>query len=84
MNSLLSTKAIFFRNIKDYKFSHKLSAEHKQEIVNKLAVVLGEDFTLLTLNNLDAKVINYLNLYRPFRVRILVRLSHFLLKVLCN
>jgi len=61
MNSLILNKATFYRNIKDYKFSHKLSAEQKQEIVNKLTSALGNDYSLLTLNNLDFKILNYLN-----------------------
>ena len=61
MNSLILNKAIFYRNIKDYKFSHKLTSEQKQEIVNKLQDVLGSDYSLLNISSLDAKVLNYLN-----------------------
>ena len=36
MNSVVTTKVTFYRNIKDYKFSHKLNDEQKQEIINKV------------------------------------------------
>lgn len=61
MNSLIINKATFYRNIKDYKFSHKLTAEQRQEIVNKLQEVLGADYSYLNISSLDAKVLNYLN-----------------------
>ena len=61
MNSLISTKATFFRNVKDYKFSHKLKLEQKQEIINKLLEILGSDYSLLEISSLDEKVFNYLN-----------------------
>ena len=63
MNSLILNKTVFYRNLKDYKFSHKLSAEQKQEIVNKLTAVLGTDYSLLTLKNLDSKILNYADGY---------------------
>lgn len=61
MNSLILNKAIFYRNIKDYKFSHKLTSDQKQEIVSKLQEVLGADYSLLNISSLDNKVLNYLN-----------------------
>ena len=38
MNSVIQMRATFFRNVKDYKFSHKLTAEQKQEIEEALGV----------------------------------------------
>lgn len=61
MNSVITKKAIFYRNVKDYKFSHKLSVEQKQEIINSLLQVLGENYSLLNVANADATIINYLN-----------------------
>ena len=61
MNSLIINKVTFYRNIKDYKFSHKLTSEQRQEIVNKLQEVLGSEYSLLNISSLDAKVLNYLN-----------------------
>jgi len=61
MNSLITSKAVFYRNVKDYKFSHKLNSEQKQEIVIKLQQVLGDDYSLLNISSLDSNVINYLN-----------------------
>jgi len=61
MNSLILNKSTFYRNLKDYKFSHKLTQEQKQEIINKLLEVLGEEYSLLNVASLDVNVINYLN-----------------------
>ena len=61
MNSLIIGKATIFRNIKEYKFSHKLTNEQKQEITNKLLEVLGENYSLITLTNASENVINFLN-----------------------
>ena len=61
MNSVLLTKVLIFRNIKDYKFSHKLTQDQKQEIINQIAAVLGSDYALLNISGLDSKMLNYLN-----------------------
>ena len=37
MNNIVKVSAKIFRNIKDYKFVHKLTAEQKQEIVDLLS-----------------------------------------------
>ena len=60
MNSVILTKATIFRNVKDFKFSHKLNNEQKQEIANKVLFVLGEDYELLTLDKVNDKVLEYL------------------------
>lgn len=36
MNNIISTQVKFFRNVKDYKFTNKLSSEQKEEISNLL------------------------------------------------
>ena len=61
MNSVLFTKVLIFRNVKDYKFSHKLTQEQKQEIINQTAAALGNDYALLSISGLDSKMLNYLN-----------------------
>ena len=60
MNSVILTKATFFRNVKDYKFSHKLTNDQKQEIINKVLSVLGEDYELLTIDKVSNSVLKYL------------------------
>ena len=62
MNNVLRTKAIVFRNVKDFKFESKLTNENKQQIVEMLETVLKGKMSLLNISNSDAKVINHLAL----------------------
>lgn len=54
MNNVILTKVEYFKNVKDYKFTHKLTPEQKEEIINKLTENLKE-FKLINLNNIDEK-----------------------------
>lgn len=49
MINVISTKVSLFRNLKEYKFTHKLTEENRQEIANKVGKVLGD--------KIDAKVV---------------------------
>lgn len=60
MNSVIFKKAKLFRNVKDFKFSNKLTNEQKDEILNIVSKALGKDFTLLQIKSLDANMLNYL------------------------
>lgn len=60
MNNILFSRAIFYRNLKDYKFVPKLTKEKQQEIVAKLQEVLA-GFRLIDLANMDEKTTQYLN-----------------------
>ncbi len=60
MNNILFSQAIFYRNLKDYKFSPKLTQEKKSEIIEKLQSVLV-DFKLIDCSKMDEKTTKYLN-----------------------
>lgn len=60
MNNVIHTKVSIFRNLKDYKFSEKLTIEQKQEIVEKLKTALKTKMSLLNINNADENVKKYL------------------------
>ncbi len=60
MNNVIHTKVSIFRNVKDYKFSDKLTIEQKQEIVESLQTALKTKMSLLNINNADENVKKYL------------------------
>ena len=60
MNNVMSTKVIIYRNIKDFKFESKLMPEQKQQILEMMAKALKDKMSLLTLNQVDGQVINFL------------------------
>lgn len=60
MNSVILMKATFYRNVKDYKFSHKLTNEQKQEILNRILSVLGNEYELLSIDKANDGIIKYL------------------------
>lgn len=60
MSNIVSRKVIAFRNVANYKFSHKLTGEQKNEIIEKLTVALGKDFKLITLSSADEQTIKKL------------------------
>lgn len=60
MNNVISTKVNVYRNVKDYKFTQKLSSEQKQEITQKLEEVFKNKLTLLNVASADAQVVKYL------------------------
>lgn len=65
MNNVLSTKVKIYRNVKDHKFTCKLSENEKTEIVNKIASVFN-DFQKMDITNADESMFNYVktcNLY---------------------
>ena len=68
MNNLISVNVKAFRNIKDFKFVHKLSPEQKQEIVEILISALKDKFILINMQSADEKTIENLkdlNFYNP-------------------
>ena len=60
MNNLLFTKAVFYRNFKDYKFTNKLTAEKQTEIIEKLSGIL-KDFELIKYDETNEKIAKFLN-----------------------
>lgn len=60
MNNIICTYATICRNVKDYKFTHKLEEQHAQEILSKVEQVLGADFHKLELTSTDVNVIKSL------------------------
>jgi len=60
MNNVLYSKAIFFRNLKDYKFVPKLTKEKQNEIIEKLSQILP-NFKLVSANTIDEKTVKILN-----------------------
>ena len=56
----MSTKVKIFRNLKDYKFSHKLSNEHRNEVVEKLKQALNSKMQLIDLSEIDEKTKNFI------------------------
>jgi len=68
MNNLISVNVKIFRNIKDFKFVHKLTPEQKQEIVEILTNALKDKFILINMQSADEKTIENLkefNYYNP-------------------
>lgn len=59
MNNVISTKVIVFRNVKDYKFTRKLTDQEKEEIISKVALTF-EDFQKINLNNENEGMFNYI------------------------
>lgn len=60
MNNVVFTKVNIFRNIKDYKFTNKLTEEQKQEIIENLSFILKNKMSHLNINNADENVKKYL------------------------
>lgn len=60
MNNVISTKVSIFRNVKNYKFQHKLTPEIKQEIVDALEKVLKNKMSLININTVDINVIKFI------------------------
>lgn len=60
MNNVISTKVKIFRNLKEYKFSHKLSNEHRNEIVENLKQTLNSKMQLIDLSEIDEKTKNFI------------------------
>ncbi len=60
MNNVIFTKASFFRNIKDYKFSNKLTEQQKQEILDKIKSVFQGKLTYVDMLNADENTRKYL------------------------
>lgn len=68
MNNLIGISVKIYRNIKDYKFTHKLTPEQKQEIVELLMNCLKDKFILVNIQSADEKTIENLkefNFYNP-------------------
>ncbi len=64
MNNVLFTKVIFSRNVKDYKFTPKLTQENKDEIVATLTNALKGKMSLIQLNNINQDMISRLRTRR--------------------
>ena len=60
MHSVISKKVIAFRNVANYKFSHNLLQEQKNEIIAKLSDVLGKDYKLINLSTADENTVKNL------------------------
>lgn len=60
MNNVISTEISVYRNLKDYKFVPKLSAEKKGEIIDKLLSVLKGKFDYINLKTADEKTLDEL------------------------
>lgn len=60
MNNVIFTKVKFYRNLKDYKFVPKLSAEQKEEIINNLKSVIGSKMSISNINSADSEMIDFL------------------------
>ena len=60
MNNVLSTRVTVNRNLKDFKFSHKLTPEQKQQVVDLLTNILNGKMSLLNLSQADEKVVKHL------------------------
>ena len=61
MNSVIFKMAYAFRNIANYKFSHKLLADQKEELIKELQLALGKDYKHIKLKEADQTTIK--NLY---------------------
>lgn len=61
MNNVISTRVSVFRNVKDYKFENKLTAEQKQEIVKLIENALKGKMSYLNINDADENAIKPLN-----------------------
>ena len=62
MNNVLNSRVIIFRNIKDFKFSEKLTVENKQQIVEMLELATNGKMSFLNLSQADAKVVEQLRI----------------------
>ena len=60
MNNVLSSRAIVYRNLKDFKFVPKLTQNNMQEIVNVLEQHLKGKMGGLNLNQADGNVVKHL------------------------
>lgn len=58
MNNLITNKVSVFRNLKNYKFSNKLTTEDKEGIVDKLLSSLGNGYVLVSKSNYQPKTDN--------------------------
>lgn len=60
MNNVISTKVAIFRNVKDFKFAHKLTNENKQQIIEILEKALKGKMSYINIENADSNVLNHL------------------------
>ncbi len=60
MNNVISTKVSIFRNIKDYRFVPKLTAENRREIEDKVAKALSSEMSVLEVNTLEKSMLDSL------------------------
>ena len=60
MNNVIATKVIISRNLKDFKFTSKISEEEKQLILKKVDEALKGKMSLLNINQLDVQVFKHL------------------------
>lgn len=68
MNNVVFTKVKFYRNLKDYKFSNKLTAEKKSEIISKLKEIL-KGYSFVEIANADENLIKYLKNYKMINLK---------------
>ena len=62
MNNIISTKVQVFRNLNEYKFSNKLSEEHKLEIMEKIKLALKGKMELIDLSELNEQTKQYVSI----------------------
>ncbi len=60
MNNVISTSIIIYRNVKDFKFEPKLTAENRVQIVEMLEGALKGKMSLLNLKGADGNVVKHL------------------------
>ena len=60
MNNIMSTKVQIFRNLKEYKFSNKLSEDSKNEIIEKVKLAVKGKMELVNLNEIDDKTMQFM------------------------
>ena len=60
MNNVIFTKVKFYRNLKDYKFVPKLSAEQREEIITNLKSAIGSKMSISNINSADSEMIDFL------------------------
>lgn len=60
MNNIISTRISIFRNLKDFKFEHKLTPEQKEEIVKLVQNEVKTKMALINVNNTNENVLKHL------------------------
>lgn len=59
MNNVISTRAKYFRNLKDFKFVPKLDKENAQTLENNVEQVLGKNYHKVIIGATQENILNY-------------------------